>query len=227
MAQQQQLEQLESEAIAIWEYLIAAVSTPAQLERLYLKVLVYLVAYFVNQASAIADTAKPAIFGGTATAYRTQVLKISPDIVDASIVNTTANNIVISLLSSTGAPSTVLLNLVQSTMQADSNRLICDIITVQPATQQNYTIAVSLFLNATASDTATIASVTALLNTYASTKQMSLGADIIVSDIVDIVRNLTVVGDVIVLSPTTNIAVPPQNYAKCTAVTVTIGGRIN
>lgn len=225
--QQQQLEQLEAEAIAIWNYLIGSASTPAQLERLYLKVLVYLVAYFVNKATAIAATAKPGIIGGSATAYRSRVLTISPDIADAGITNPSANNITINLLAKTGAPSTTLLDLVQSTMQTDPNRMICDVIAVQPATAQNYTIAVSLFLMPTANEATTISAVTNLLNTYKNAKQSILGADVIRTDIIDIIRNLIEVGDVIISQPATNLIVPPQSYANCTSVTVIFGGRMS
>lgn len=234
--QQQELERLETEAIAIWNFLVNSASTPAQLERLYLKVLVYLVAYFVNKAAAIAATAKPGIIGGSATAYRNRVLAISSDIADAGITNPSANNVTINLLAETGAPSVTLLSLVQTTMQADDNKTMCDVISVQPATAQNYIIAVSIYLSPLANESLILDQVKIILKEYSGTKQKILGgsrptgetnANIIRTDIIDIIRNLPEVGDVIVSDPATNLIIPPQNYANCTAVTVVLGGRMN
>ena len=177
--QSQQLQQLETEAIAIWNFLVSSASTPAQLERLYLKVLVYLVGYFLNQASAIAATAKPGIIGGSITAYRNRVLAISADIADVGITNPTGNNIVLNLLATTGQPSVTLLNLVQSTMQLDSNRMVCDIISVQPAVAQSYAITATIFLMPLANESDTLAKANAALTIYKNNKQTQLGADII------------------------------------------------
>lgn len=223
---QQLLEQLEAEAIAIWEFLTGRPSQPTQLERLYLKPLVYLVAFFLNQQKAIAATAKPGIIGGSATAYRDRILAISPDIADAGITNPTGNNLTIHLLAKSGQPSVTLLNLVQNTMQSDPNRMVCDTIAVQPATAQNYTINMTVFLTATASESDTLTKVNELLNTYKSTKQNQLGSDIIRTDLIDIVRNLSEVGDVLVSEPATNLLIPPQSYANCTSIAVAVGGRM-
>lgn len=223
---QQLLQQLEAEAIAIWEFLTGQPSQPTQLERLYLKPLVYLVAFFLNQKKAIAATAKPGVIGGSVTAYRDRILAISSDIADAGITNPSGNNLTIHLLAKSGQPSITLLNLVQNTMQADPNRMVCDIIAVQPATAQNYQISMSIFLTATASETDTVTKVNELLNNYKLAKQSQLGADIIRTDLIDIVRNLPEIGDVLVSEPATNLLIPPQSYANCTSVAVVVGGRM-
>ena len=225
--QSQQLQQLETEAIAIWNFLVNSASTPAQLERLYLKVLVYLVGYFLNQATAIVATAKPGIIGGSITAYRNRVLAISADIADVGITNPTGNNVVLNLLAITGQPSVTLLNLVQSTMQLDSNRMVCDTISVQPAVAQNYAITATIFLIATASESDTLTKANAALATYRNSKQTQLGADIIRTDIINILRDFIEIGDVSLTDPATNLAIPPQNYGNCTSLTVVSGGRMS
>jgi len=226
MALQEELQKIENEAIAIWEYLTDKPSLPSQLERLYLKPLTYLVGFFLNARKAIANTAKPGIVGGSAQAYRDRVLLISADIVDAGITNPSGNNLTIHLLAKAGQPSTELLALVQSTMQADSNRMVCDVVTVQPATAQNYQINASLTLSITANEQTTIASATAALKTYTDGKQNTLGADIVRSDIIDLLRNFPEIRDVLVTLPTTNIIIPPQSYGFCSATVLSVAGRV-
>ena len=222
----QALQNLESETIAIWEYLTGKPSLPSQLERLYLKPLTYLVGFFLNARKAIAATAKPGIIGGSTEAYRDRVLLISADVVDAGITNPSGNNLTIHLLAKTGQPSTTLLALVQSTMQADSNRMICDTITVQPATAQNYSINVALTLSLAANEQTTIASATTALKAYTDDKQNTLGADIIRTDIIDLLRNFPEIKDVLVTLPTTNIIIPPQSYGFCSATVLSVAGRV-
>jgi phage-related baseplate assembly protein len=222
----QDLQNLENETIAIWEYLTGKPSLPSQLERLYLKPLTYLVGFFLNARKAIAATAKPSVIGGSAQAYRDRVLLISADIVDAGITNPSGNNLTIHLLAKTGQPSTTLLALVQSTMQSDSNRMVCDAVTVQPATAQNYSINVALTLSLNANEQTTIALATTALKAYTDGKQNTLGADIVRTDLIDLLRNFPEIRDAIVTLPTTNITIPPQSYGFCSATVLSVAGRI-
>lgn len=225
MAIQETLQKLEQEAIAVWDFLTGQKSLPAQLERLYLKVLTYLVGYFLNARAAIVATAKPGIINGSSQAYRDRVLAISSDIADASITNASGNNITIHLLAKTGQPSTTLLNLVLATMQADPNRLICDVITVQPASAVNYTINAALTLDYTANEQTVLAAATIALNEYTASKQATLGDDITRSDLINILRDIVEIKDVIITAPATNIAIPPQSYGVATSTVLTVSGR--
>lgn len=225
MAIQEDLQKLENEAIAIWEFLTGKPSLPSQLERLYLKPLVYLVGFFLNTCKAIAATIKPGVIGGSAQAYRSRVLQISTDIADAGITSLNGNSIIIHLLAKTGQPSTTLLNLVQSTMQSDSNRMVCDVVTVQPASALNYALNASITLSQSANEEIVRSSATTALKAYTDGKQMQLGADIVRSDVIDILRNFPEIRDVIVSLPATNIVVPPQSYGNCTATAIVVSGK--
>jgi phage-related baseplate assembly protein len=226
MALQEDLQKLETEAIAIWEYLTAKPSLPGQLERLYLKVLTYLVGFFLNQRTAIAATAAPGAINGSPQAYRDRILAISADIVDAGLTNPSGNSIVIHLLAKGGQPSTTLLNLVLATMQSDPNRLICDVISVQPASAQNYTINAALTLSYTANEQTILAEATAALKEYTDGKQATLGGDILRSDLINILRDIADIKDVILTLPATNTTVPPQSYGVATATVLSVAGRI-
>lgn len=225
MALQEALQKIEIEAIAVWDFLTGKPSLPSQLERLYIKVLTYLIGSFLNSRAAIVATAKPGIINGSSQAYRDRVLAISPDIADASITNASGNNITIHLLAKTGQPSTTLLNLVLATMQADPNRLICDIVTVQPASAVNYTINAALTLDYTANEQTIVAAATAALNEYTTGKQATLSADITRSDLINILRDIVEIKDVIITAPATNIAIPPQSYGVATSTVLTVSGR--
>jgi phage-related baseplate assembly protein len=225
MALQETLQKLEIEAIAIWEFLTNKPSLPSQLERLYLKPLIYLVGSFLNARAAIVATAKPGIINGSSQAYRDRVLAISSDLVDASITNPSGNNITIHLLAKAGQPSTTLLNLVLTTMQADPNRLICDTIAVQPASAVNYTINAALTLDFTANEQIILAAATVALNEYTANKQSTLGGDIIRTDLIDILRDFVEIKDVILTAPATNTVIPPQSYGVATSTVLTVSGR--
>ena len=224
MTPTEDLQKLENEAIAIWEYLTNKPSLPGQLERLYLKVITYLIAFFLNsQATAI--KAQNATSGSVA-AYRDRVLAISPDIADAGITNPSGNNVVIHLLAVNGQPSANLLGLVQSTMQADANRMICDTIIAQPAVSQNYTINAALTLSYSADEQTVISATTAALKSYTDGKQATLGGDIVRSDLISILRSFPDVKDVNLTIPATNIIIPPQSYPVATATVLNVAGRM-
>lgn len=220
------LQKTEAEAVAVWEFLTGKPSSANQLERLYIKVITYLIGYFLNAKTAIAATAKPGVSFGGIDAYRDRILAISPDIADAGITNPSGNNLTIHLLAVTGQPSANLLGLVQSTMQADSNRMICDVITAQPATAQNYTINAALTLSLTGNEQTVIAEATAALKAYTDAKQSKLGGDIVRSDIINILRDFVDIKDVNLTIPATNITIPPQSYPVATATALNVSGRM-
>lgn len=224
MTPTEDLQKLENEAIAIWEYLTGKPSLPGQLERLYLKVITYLIAFFLNSQSKTIKAQNAT--SGSIAAYRDRILDISPDIADAGITNPSGNNIVIHLLAVSGQPSANLLGLVQSTMQADANRMICDTVTAQPAVSQNYTINAALTLSYTANEQTIVAQATAALKEYTDGKQATLGGDLIRTDIINILRNIVGIRDVNLTVPATNITIPPQSYAVATATVLNISGRM-
>ena len=219
------LEQLEREAIAIWEYLTNAPSYPTQLERLYLKPIIYAIGFTFTKIQVINATATPGIIGGSQKAYRQRIMAISGEIADAAITSPSPNNLTIHLLAKTGIPSVDLINQVQAIMNNDENRMVCDAITTQAATRIDYTINASLTLSTTANEANTIASATTALNDYAAARRSKLGVDIYRSDIIDILKNFSEIIDVNVIQPAINIQIPPQSFGNATAVTLTVSGR--
>lgn len=221
---QEDLQQLENQVIQIWDYLTGKPSLPSQLERLYLKPLVYLVSFFLNARAALAASAKPGKIAGSLEAYKERVLQISPDIADAGLTNPLGNNIVIHILGKSGPPSSALINLVLNTMQSDANKIMCDTITVQAAVAQPYQITAGLILSLTANETATLAEANATIEAYIAERKNTLGGDIVRTDIINLLRDNKNIRDVNLTVPATNIAVPPQSYGVGTA-TLTFAGR--
>jgi hypothetical protein len=221
------LEQLELEAIAIWEYLTNAPSYPAQLERLYLKVLAYLAGYTLTQSQVAAATATPGIIGGSAEAYRQRILAISSEIADAGITSPSPNNLTIHLLAKTGTPSTALINQVQVAMSNDQNRMICDVVTTQAATRIDYTINAGLTISLIADEAIIIGLGTAaltVLNDY-TVEERKLGKDVLRSDIIKILRGFPEIINVNLISPPTDLTIPPQSFGNAATITLTVTGR--
>lgn len=220
------LQKIEVEAVAILEFLTGKPSQASQLERIYIKVITYLIGFFLNAKTAIAATAKAVGNFGGIDAYRDRIIAISPEIADAGLTNPSGNNLVIHLLAVNGQPSANLLGTVQATMQADANRMICDIITAQPATASNYTINAALTLSFTGNEQTVIASATAAIKEYTDTKQKTLGGDIIRTDLINILRDFPDIKDVNLTIPATNITIPPQSYPFNTSTVLNVAGRI-
>jgi phage-related baseplate assembly protein len=220
MSLQEELQRIEAECVAVWDYLVGSPSQPGQLERLYLKVLAYLVAFFLNARKAIANKAKPGIIRGCAQDYADRVKMISTDIADVGITNPSGNNVVIHLLAVSGQPSATLLNLVQNTMQNDFNKILCDVITVEPATAINYRINASLTLYATANKQKVLDEATRVLTEYSNEKRERLGEDIIRTDLIDILRDIVDIRDVNLTQPLTNVVMPPQSYGSAIETTL-------
>jgi phage-related baseplate assembly protein len=82
--------------------------------------------------------------GGTAGYYRYQALSASPDVLDVSVVNNGAGNVLISLLSKTDTTINDDLLLVSAKVNSDEVRSLCDTITVQPANAIYFSITASI-----------------------------------------------------------------------------------
>lgn len=78
--------------------------------------------------------------GGTAGYYRYQALSASSDVLDATVENNGAGNVLISLLSATDATLNDDLALVTAKINADDVRSLCDTVTVQPANSVPFSV---------------------------------------------------------------------------------------
>jgi len=123
-----------------------------------------------------------------------------------------------------GTTPTETLEAVEAAVTSERVRPLTDSVTVLSPSTTFYTIEVDLTLFTNAVQAQAVADVEASLEAYHLGKSSGLGNDIVISQIIRAVNELTDVYDVSVTSPGADIVVDETTVAVCTGVTVNVIG---
>lgn len=121
-----------------------------------------------------------------------------------------------------GVPAQALLDTVQAVLTAEDVRPLCDAVQVAPAEVIAYAVSASLICQPGPDVNVVIAAALAACQSYVET-QLQLGCDVTISGLHAALHQAGVT-QVDLVSPTANISVGPDQAARCTGVTVTLGG---
>ncbi|MGA1531699.1 MAG: baseplate assembly protein, partial [Aquiluna sp.] len=157
---------------------------------------------------------------GPADAYKFHTLSVSQTIIDASVVmplNAAGGKLRIYVdvypLTSTGLPSAELITAVQTALDNNQIRPLCDIVTVKTPTSTGFTINADITILDEA-DAALIATqIDAAITAYIADRESELGQDIITSQIVGVITGVPGVYDVTLNSPASDIVVTETEWA--------------
>jgi len=160
---------------------------------------------------------------GPVGAYRHHAMSAHASIVDVAVLSPEPGLVRLHPLTATGLPSPEILALVQAACSADDVRPLTDLVQVQAPLALPYAIAARLTLYRDQPSAAVMDSARAAAAAYAAQKQALLGRDIVPSQIV---AALSVPGvyRVELDQPAAVLAVPPQGWAHCSAITLTLAG---
>lgn len=172
----------------------------------------------------------PAIFSvaGPYDAYKFHAKSAHASIVDVAVTGpdegTPAGEVhIFPLLEGGTMPTDEILEAVQDKCNAKKIRPLTDTVVTGSPTELPYAIEVELMLLTTAVQDSTQAAVLQAITAFVDGRKNRLGMDVVRSKIASL-ASIEGVYDAAVVSPDNNIVATPEQYTKCTGITVTITG---
>jgi phage-related baseplate assembly protein len=170
----------------------------------------------------------PASFSnaGSRGAYAFYAKSASPSILDVSITNPVPGTVeIFPLVIGGGVTPTEVLNAVFNACNDEKVRPLTDTLIVTSPTRIDYTLDVELVLYSDAVEDDVVAAVQQILADFTVDKRLRLGRDIVASQIIAVcsiegVYDVTIAGF-------TDIIVEEEEFAFCTAITVTVTDTTN
>lgn len=161
--------------------------------------------------------------GGPEDAYRSIARAAHPDIIDVSVTSPTPGIVRLAVLTRTGIASAPILALVLAAASPKTVRPICDAVEAVSAAPVDYALTVQLTLRTGVNTAERLAAVTAKANAYVAERAAGLERSLVLSQIVTAL-SLPGVYRVSVVAPVVDTTITALQWARCTAVTVTVVG---
>lgn len=161
---------------------------------------------------------------GPIGAYQFHALSADGDVKDVAVESPTPGDVLVTVLSRTGdgTVSAELVATVLAALNADSVRPLCDEVSVQGATIQNYTIEATLYFYPGPDRAQVLAAANAAAAAYA-TAQHAIGRDITLSGLYAALHQPGV-QRVELAAPASSLTINSTTAAYCTDITLTDGG---
>ncbi len=163
---------------------------------------------------------------GPAGAYKYFALSASPVITDVYVDNPVdaqgapiGGRVDVTVLTRTGLPSPEVLSLVQAAISGDRRRPLCDSPMVKAPETVDYAVTAQLVLISGTNPDQAISEAKAAWTAYETVRRQKLGVDIVPLDIQTVLKVSGVYN--VVLSNVPLRVVKPNQWARCTAVTIT------
>lgn len=160
---------------------------------------------------------------GSVGAYRFWAKTASPLILDVGVpkVPVTSGQVDIYPLTDGGVASQEILDAVKTILDADIVRPLTDTINVANPTVIDYNITAELILFTSADETSTISAVETALEEYTVNREKSLGLDIVIKQIENIIMSIDGVYDLTLSLPSSNTVILENQFAKVGIITIT------
>lgn len=161
---------------------------------------------------------------GPRLAYVYHALSADADVLDASATSPTPGDVLITVLSRSGdgTADAGLLAVVLAATDADTVRPLTDTVAVQSATLVDYAVTATLTFYSGPDPTPIVATAQAAVQAYVD-GQFRLGLDVTRSGLFAALHQAGV-QNVTLTSPAADIVIDDTEAARCTGITVTMGG---
>jgi len=163
---------------------------------------------------------------GSRGSYVYHAKSASSDIVDVAVLSPSPGIVNIYPLSINGLPDQALLDAVYATCTAEDVRPLTDYVQVLQPVATAYSIAVTVETYQWPDQSLVQQQVLAALTALATPASGMMGKDITTSSIIA-AATVDGVYRVTVTSPSADVIVPPEGYANCSDITVTMGVPVN
>jgi len=160
---------------------------------------------------------------GSRLAYEFWTRTASPSIIDAVALHGGSVRVDVYVLLNTGLPNQALLDDVGLILNDDRVRPLTDSVSISAPTEVSYALEASVVLFQDAEVSSTLAAVQAAADAYLADRRLTLGADIVRSQIIDAL-SVDGVYSVSVISPAADIVLDQSQWANGTGATITEGG---
>lgn len=167
---------------------------------------------------------------GPDDAYRYWAATAHQDIVDVAVLSSAPGTVDLYPLMASGLPSQEILDLVESTVANNRQiRPLTDNVVAAAPIEVQFQIeaAVTLYVWQTDDDATAIAAIEKLLTDYAATLRAKLSTDQVVDQIRAEIRKYRGIYKSDITLPLADRVLADNEWLNCTAITVTIAGRVN
>lgn len=164
---------------------------------------------------------------GPRKAYIALARKAHQDIVSVAVLSPQPGDIDIYPLTKSGLPSQAIKDLVLAAVDAEDKRPHGDSVQVLDPVAVAYAITVEIQVTAGVDQQAAIDRVTAALQLIADGYAATLGAHVVIAELVAAAKAEAGVYDVQVIAPAATMALNAEEWASLTAIAVTVTGVVN
>lgn len=160
---------------------------------------------------------------GPEGAYKYHALSASGDVASVSVISPAEGVVQVTILGQNGEPALGTLDTVLAALSVDGLRPLTDFVTVAAAEIIEYQITAVLYVRPGPDATVVLAAAQAAVEKLAA-DNFVMGRDITLSNLYAAL-NQSGVHDVNIISPPAKIVISPTQAARCTQITLSIGGR--
>lgn len=162
---------------------------------------------------------------GPVGAYRWHAVSAHQSIIDAAVLSPRPGLVRVHILTETGLPGSEMLDLVGALLSNDKVRPLTDKVEVAPPVRVDYPLTATVTLYRTADPTSTLAAVRRAAEAYTAERRAGLGRDLVPSQFISA---LSVPGVYRVeLAQPAWQELGPEEWADCTAITLTLAGSVD
>lgn len=160
---------------------------------------------------------------GSRLAYRHHAMSAHQSIVDVAVLSPTPGVVRLYPLTSTGLPSTAILDAVAAICSHEKVRPLSDTVEVLAPVEAAYTLTAQLTVYRSYDAATVLANAQAQAAAFVATQSAALGRDIVPSQIVAAL-SVTGVYRVDLVAPVATLEVGEEGWAHCTAIDVQLAG---
>ena len=164
---------------------------------------------------------------GAKGAYLYWAKSAHAQICDVAVTSPSAGVVNIYPLMTTGTPAAEILTLVASVVSADTVRPLTDNVSVLAPTKVDFAITAAVTLYAWVETVTATEQINDALTVYAAGLRARLGVDIVRAQIIAIIANVYGVYSADLTAPAADTVIAVNEWANCTAITVTVAGYVN
>lgn len=161
---------------------------------------------------------------GSVGAYEYWAKSAHQSIVDVAVLSPEPGRVAIYPLTETGAPSAAILAAVEAVCSADDVRPLTDGVDAIAPAQIGYTIDATIILYEAADAASVTTLIETALETYLTTQRAKLGADIVRSQLIAVINNVSGVYSTTLTSPAADVVVAANEWAAGVIGTIAVSG---
>ena len=149
------------------------------------------------------------------------------DIVDVAVTSPSPGVVNVYPLMSAGTPSAEILTVVETALNQEKVRPLTDQVVVLAPTRVGFVITTAVTLYTWADTDSALSQINAALAAYTANLRAKMGVDVVVDQIKSVITTVSGVYKPGLTAPNVDIVIAANEWADCTAITITVAGYTN